>query len=140
MITVVKARRSAFKAAVGHDGFADYSGGELSKITPPHVRFFDVSRRKREVVVSVMTFYGIGEHYHVTLKQQENPVWNRYRRRWQSPRYDRDSDGRRVSEKFDTCKEAETFIRRVMRWIFPNHRAVRDDYTGRRWFYKRDGD
>ncbi len=139
-MTMADARRSAFKAAVGRYGWADYHGGELSEITPPHIRFFDVSRRKREVTVSVMMFYGIGQHYHVTLRQQENPVWNRRYHRWQSLRYDKGSEGRRVDTKFDSYEEAETFIRRVMRWVFPNHRAMRDDATGRRWFYKRDGD
>jgi hypothetical protein len=138
-MTAVTARRAAARAAVGQDGHATYFGGELSEIALPHVRFFDVSRRKREVVVSVQVFYGIGQHYHVTLKQQGNPIWNRRHRRWQRPRYDK-HDGRSVGDKFDTYKEAETFIRRVLRWVFPNHRAIRDDCTGRRWFYKRDGD
>ena len=53
-----------------------------------------------------------------------------------------------MSDKFDTYGEAEKFARRVMRWVFPDHRVLSEEEcgeekiaaSGRRWFYKRDGD
>ena len=66
-----------------------------------------------------------GRHYHVKVK----------------------APGRTVSDKFDTYREAETFARRVMRWVFPDHRVLKEEEcgldpipSGRRWFYGRDGD
>ena len=81
----------------------------------------------RGCAVFIRKWAGIGRHYHVKIREE---------------------DGRTITEKFDTYEEAETFARRVMRWVFPDHRILSEKEcgeakihpSGRRWFYKRDGD
>ena len=71
-------------------------------------------------------------HYHVKVRQEDVPG----------------SSGRTVSAKFDNYFRAETFARRVMRWVFPGHRVLSQEESGepktvpsgRRWFYRHEGD
>ncbi|KKM96682.1 hypothetical protein LCGC14_1175520 [marine sediment metagenome] len=140
MMDLQKLRAEAKRNAVGKHGFATWMGGYLSEISEPHIRFFDVSRRKREAKVSILTFYPIGKHYYAKVREQDNPIWHPTKREWCSPWDDCKGDGRSVSRQCETYEEAEKFVRRVLRWVFPNHRYMRDDATGRRWFYKHDGD
>lgn len=62
-------------------------GGYLREIPKPHVRKFGSVAigallpdgriaEKRPVVVSIMKFYGIGQHLHVSIREDDNPIWN----------------------------------------------------------------
>lgn len=140
MISAQQIRKQAKQNAIGQNGFAEHMGGHLSDLQEPHIRFFDVSRRKREVRISIQVFYGIGVHHYATLREQDNPIWHPIKQAWWRPWEDYKGAGSCISRQCNTYEEADKFIRRVMRWVFPKHKAIRNDATGRRWFYNRDGD
>lgn len=126
------------------------SGGYLKEIPKPHKRYFDDRRRRREVTIHITIYQGIGMHYHVTLSEEDDSIWNISSSEyyedevvgWQTARDDDRSKGESISEKFNTPRQAEAFVRKTLRRRFPRktHKYVYG-WTGqsRKWFYK-DGD
>lgn len=51
-------------------------GGNLDEIPEPHVYFYPASGEKRKVTVKIMRYYGYGPHYHISLKEEDNPIWD----------------------------------------------------------------
>ena len=59
-----------------------FLGGHLKDIPLPHKRKFDDKRRRRKVSVHITTFPGAGVHYHVSLSEEDNPIWNPSKDTW----------------------------------------------------------
>lgn len=134
-------------------------GGKLSEIPKPHRRLFDDKRRKRKLKISVQVFYGIGRHYHVTVRQEDNPIWNPLTQAQASPSWrevqnmdygkeivgwqlawdDEDGHGKSVLDKFDTLTQAKNFIKKAVK-RFPNHKVVWNTDTETNLVYKSMGD
>ena len=127
----------------------------LSTIPEPHRWFYADRRRRRPVRVCVMKFYGVGQHFHVSIEEEDDAVWdsrdaagwgkpgqpNGWTRPRCSPR-----NGRRFDFKrrfFDTALEEarkillKHFPRKTHRWDFQNWSE--EGRRARRWFYK-EGD
>ena len=116
-------------------------GGDLVDIPNPHVRFYRDSRRKLPVRVSIGVFYGIGVHFHVTIRSDADPVWNAESECWTHPWDDlKRFRGDHVSSKFNTRKAAEEFVRLTLADRFPKKdHTYFEDFTRARWLY-REGD
>ena len=51
-------------------------GGKFEEIPEPHVYFWPASQTKRKVTVKIMRYYGYGPHYHVSMREEDNPIWD----------------------------------------------------------------
>ena len=107
---------------------------------------FDDKRRKRTVTVRVMRFTGVGRHYHVSMTQENNPIWDLRDDPpffkgpcWRLARDDQEGNGLYISEKFRTWERAMAFIEKTCAKKFPGHRVVKD-YEEPTHIYKREGD
>lgn len=122
-------------------------GGHLKEIPKPHIRVWDKpGRKKRRVEVNITVFYGIGHHYHVNIREEENPILCscadaekvHHHKTWD----DKDADGKTFDDKFNTEKEARNWVRKIFKKNFSRttHELVSGLGNDKlKWFYK-DGD
>ncbi len=121
------------------------SGGHIKDIPLPHKRYFDDSRRRREVRVDILMFSGIGVHYYVYISEEDNHIWDISKDGgWRIAWDDEKGKGKNIRNKFNTPEQAEEFIREILRKQFPSktHKYRIDDdcmHMSQKWFYK-DGD
>ena len=118
-------------------------GGKLADISLPHVRYYDDKRRKRYVELTIMRYWGFGNHYYVKLKEDDNPIAKADTNtdgvigtRWMSAWDDPKSEGRCFERKFNTRFAAQNWIDATMQKEFPGMKTVwlRSNVESR-WFY-----
>ena len=98
-------------------------GGHLSELPKPHFRRFGPHRKeKRPVKVSVHRYYGIGQHYWVTLREEENPIWDAEIGGWRQCWDDDKSKGRIESEQFLSLTSATLWVRKMQKKDYPPSR------------------
>ena len=122
-------------------------GGYLKEIPKPHKRKFEDKRRKREVTVTITMFFGVGKHYYVGIREEDNPIWDSTVEEhgpigWHHAWDDDGKNGERFSERFTIKEDAERYIKKKFKKHFPKktHKLVLDligETT--QWFYK-EGD
>lgn len=104
----------------------------------PLRRMWPGARRKRRVRLQMLVWWGIGRHYHTSLEEEDNSVWDG--EQWCVPWNDQEGKGQHLNDIFVTEKAARNWVRRMMRKHFPKHRLVRGYSHGTpKWFY-REGD
>jgi len=89
-------------------------GGYLKDIPEPHKRMFP-GEKKRAVKVTVMKYDMVagGIHYHVTMEEGSNPIWDSSVEDWRGAWDDDDLGGAIEHETTDTIGQATDFIKRV---------------------------
>lgn len=107
------------------------TGGELVSVPKPHVRYYSLvnpHKPKRGVKISVMKYYGAGTHYYVSIKEDDNPIWNAKEHCWHYPADDVKGRGRDFEQKFNTLLEAKLFVRDKLKKHFPlsTHKPTHD--------------
>ena len=108
------------------------SGGHLKDIPKPHIRYFDDRRRKREVKVSILKFEGYGIHYHVDIKEEDNPILDIGENHssgkpcWHACWDDEKGRGKLFAKKFNSTSDAAHYIKEVWHEEFENktHKLV----------------
>lgn len=120
-------------------------GGYLKDAIQPLVRKFPNNLGiKRELKLSVTKFWGVGEHYHVSIEEESNPVLCEVdgKLKWQLAWDDLDLHGLRDSEAFMTKEAVEQWVREATKdFSEETHRFVWSALSpiDNEWFYK-DGD
>jgi hypothetical protein len=110
----------------------------LSKFPLPIRRYFqEHPNTKRSVTATVSAFTGYGTHFHVVLREEDEPVFNRRTDQWEVPSRDPAGEGKERMMKFRSRRTA-------MRWIeatfeaefsYDTHQlSVRDEHDGI-WHY-----
>lgn len=113
-----------------------HSGGNLVDIPEPHRFLYDDPKLTPLVFVESHIWSGIGIHYHTSIKEDENPVWNEAEKHWQQP-WDHKSRWS-VDEKFNTPEEARAFVIKTLKKQYKKKKirvCVRSSGV-RSWFYK----
>lgn len=115
----------------------------MADFKEPIQRLFDDSRRKRQVQIIVTRFWGAGQHYYVSLKEEPNWIVNPEDGGLVSPFDDTPANkGRELNKKFNSTSEAQRWIEMMFRGCFKNRKRDFSKYQGNvspRWFYK-EGD
>ena len=128
-------------------------GGTLKDIPLPHIRKFPHYPYKRRVTASITSWVGIGigaKHTYATLEEEDNPIWNSTRERWQDCWVGEDPEGRgkRIEAEFIDKRgrsaedQAKDWIRKTFAKEFSSktHRLhYRNCIREPKWLY-RDGD
>lgn len=115
-----------------------HTGGNLEDIPKPHRFFYDDPKMNPLVFVESHIWHGIGIHYHTSIKEDINPVWNSAENHWQEPW---GISQWSVDEKFNTPKEARDFVVKTLKKRF-RRKKIRVCFRSsevRGWFYK-EGD
>jgi hypothetical protein len=119
-------------------------GGWLKDVPDPHIYYWPGAEDKRKLYARIMRYYGIGPHYHVSISQEDNPVWDctidKYRkdepRGWVTT-WDNDFPGKgktylndeaimRTYRSYHLAKQALIDIHQK---YFTDHELVWEDYT-----------
>lgn len=96
------------------------TGGYLREIPEPHVRYFSLpGARRRRVRVLVGVFSGIGRHYHVSSKVEDDYIWNEARELWQNPWDAQFLAGAIDMQRFDSAHQARAYIEDVLTPKYP---------------------
>lgn len=120
-------------------------GGYLKDAIQPLVRKFPNNLGiKRELKLSVTKFWGVGEHYHVSIEEENNPVLCEEdgKLMWLSAWDDLDLHGLRDGEAFATIEAVKQWVREVTKdFSEETHKFVWSTLSpiDNEWFYK-DGD
>jgi hypothetical protein len=100
-------------------------GGKIEEVPLPIIYFFDDKRRKREVEVVVGVFPGIGVHYHVDIREENDGVLDRsinlpYRTNpvWRECWNDEKAKGKQFWEKFDNERDVANYIKKIWKKEF----------------------
>ncbi len=123
----------------------------LEVIPKPHRWYYDDRRRRRHVRVCIMKFYGVGHHYHISIEEDDDAVWDSRDAAswgrpgepcgWTQPRGN-PRGGRRFDFKrnyYDAAARAALLIlrrefpRRTHEWSLDN--LTEEGSKSRRWFY-----
>ena len=122
---------------------------EQEGFRPPYIRLYDDLHVKRPIRVSIAKFYGIGQHFFVTMTAGFNYVVDEEGKRWQC-RDDMEGEFRYPggdlegflwlpSGRFNTIEEAEQFIEHELSQLNMDRFTVDYDACEGKWTYK-DGD
>jgi hypothetical protein len=105
--------------------FKDYPGAK---------RLFDEPGYKPKIHIGIRKYYGIGNHYWVTVQEEYNPIWDGqgWRVCWDDPLKRRD-----FTDAFNTKKQAEKWLKEIINSHFKDFQIEIEPYS--EWFYK-DGD
>jgi len=97
------------------------SGGYLAELPKPWKRMFP-GRSKRRVSVSIYKYYGLGQHYWVSLHEEGNPIWDRANKCWRSAWDDKSDDtkGRLFSRRCLSLVSARSYVEKIQKKFFPN--------------------
>lgn len=113
-------------------------GGHLADIPEPHIRKFPNPFVKREVKITISRYYGYGEHYYVSVKEESNPIWNgsTWVDAWDDKEgkglddlqlyFDRDEKEARISAM--AYELAIGKAKMILKKYFPDHQVKWDDY------------
>jgi hypothetical protein len=113
----------------------------MGDVPLPITYLFPNRFNKRKVRCQYLVYPGIGRHFHTSIQEQDNPVWNG--KTWMIP-WDKTPEikGRQFFDCFDTEAEAQKYIRRIFAEQFSHETHVLVDTLGDvelPWFYK-EGD
>jgi hypothetical protein len=135
------------------------NGGYLKDIPRPHFRMFGPIGRKwpqhipryrklRELHISVYQYAGF-PHYFVTLRQEDNYIWDTRREdtdppdfkgRWHKAWDDKRGEGKTIhSGELNNRLEVNAFIKKHVR-RFPRHKIRWDGWSRKLYMYYRQGD
>ncbi len=116
---------------------------ESRGIKKPYKRYFDDKRRKREVTVTISGYYPVGMHYHVSIRVEENLVWDEKENTWCAYRNDPGLSwewprGISPTQSFGSYYMAERYAKKVFKLYFSpekftldiNHKRVRLVHEG----------
>jgi hypothetical protein len=101
-------------------------GGHIEEIPLPIIRFFESDkRRKRTVSVTIGIFAGIGIHYHVDMKEENDGVLDRsidlpYHNKpvWRECWDDQEAKGMMFWEKFNSVADAARYVKKIWKKEF----------------------
>ena len=137
------------RVVVPHEGGdVGWSGGGMfAEFKPPHVRLFDVEKRRRKVRLRFSRFYGEAHHLYASLKEEDNPFWRPRSGRECPSRHschdDAEGRGKKLEKKFRTEVAAKNWVKAMVRKHFPKktHVVQRDlagecDLKNVKWIYK----
>lgn len=121
------------------------TGGHIADVPAPHVRYHSlVGAPRREVVVTVTKFI-MGSHHHVSMAEEDDPIWDRTVDKYQDGTWRRcwDDDAGRglvLRTEYVHTRWIEPWIQRMVAQHFPpsTHVLVRDTLGATT--YGRDGD
>ena len=95
-------------------------GGRFEEIPLPIVRLFADKRRKREVTVHIGIFSGVGMHYHVDIREENDGLLDRsidppYRKKpvWRECWHDQGAKGMMCWKKFNSVADAARYVKRI---------------------------
>jgi len=113
-------------------------GGYLKDLSKPYKRQFP-GDKKRRVEVRVMQYYGIGIHFYVSVREEENPIWDEKENYWTTCWDDKSEEtrGKRFSDRFVDYEDVEIFIKETFEKNFSQktHLLEFDFETEKKWFY-----
>lgn len=92
-------------------------GGHIKDYPKAKRRF--PGKTKREVSISARSYYGIGVHYWVTMKEEDNPVWDAKEKSWRHCWDDIEARGHIESESFLSMVSAQQWIAKMQKKYFP---------------------
>ena len=121
-------------------------GGKLKEIPKPWKREFPSKTKKQRVYTNIHSYRGFvpgAIHWHASLEEENNLIWNRKKRCWQMAWDDEKAKGRCfLGAAFMSQVEAHDWIEQMRQDNFPErtHVLVEEHGTNRRWIYKRSGD
>lgn len=115
------------------------SGGYLNEIPEPHIRKFPNPYSKRKVKITVSRYYGYGIHYYVSIREDDNPIWNSERNLWTRAWDDKEGEGKTDTDLYfdgddnanirtDAYELAIGKAKMVLKRHFPDHEVVWEDY------------
>lgn len=109
---------------------ASFFGGNIKDY--PKARRLFPGKKKRHVSVSVRSYYGIGKHYWVTMKEEGNPIWDTKEKAWRECWDDTIGRGHIESKSFLSMVSAKLWIERISKTLFPRKTHVIDllDFSG----------
>lgn len=114
-------------------------GGYLKDIPKPYKRKFP-DERKRRVCVLVTQYYGIGIHFYVHIREEENPIWDEKENCWRIAWDDESEEtgGKRFHKRLNTSEQVENFIKETWEKEFSEETHVLEfQYDeDKRYFYK----
>jgi len=97
-----------------------YYGGNIAELPKPRRRRYGTRKReKRPVKVSVHKYYGLGQHYWVSLHEDDNPIWDKKEKGWRFCWDDNEGKGRIFSEPFLSMLSAQLWIEEMVKTEFP---------------------
>ena len=107
-----------------------YFGGHIKDY--PNARRMFPGKKKRLVSVSIHKYYGIGAHFHVTLSEENNPIWDAKEKGWRECWDDTKAKGRIEFTRAQSLTSARAWIEKTMAKEFPpkTHRLDRTDLAG----------
>lgn len=83
----------------------------LSEFPEPHRRYFtEHPEAKRRVVATIGKFTGYGIHFHVVIREEDEPVFATDSGSWEVPSRDPAGEGRERMMKFRSRHAAERWI------------------------------
>ncbi len=103
-------------------------------------RFYD--NIKRLVTVDVMKFWGMGQHFWVKIKEDDNLLWLASEKTWMKYPDDEAGIGRVFEDKVKTQQEAMLYIEDIIKKYFTSDKYIiehRSDSESSEGYYK-DGD
>jgi len=96
-------------------------GGNIAEFKKPYKRKYGPkSKLKRPVRVSARKYYGLGQHYWVSLHEEDNPIWDAKEKGWRLCWDDAEGRGRIFSKSFLSMTSAQLWIEKLVRKEFPN--------------------
>ena len=126
--------------------YRHWMGGYLKDIPLPHRRFWPGAPRKKSVRIRIMRYYGQGPHYHTSLKEEHNPIWDTIEGTWRESWDDEEGRGRDEWGIADWPNGLRSYqltkikIEEILAREFPpeKYEYVWDDMTDER--YEKEGD
>ena len=113
-------------------------GGYLKDLSKPYKRQFPCDR-KREVLARVSKYYGVGVHYHISITEEENPIWDKKENCWRTCWDDKskETEGKRFDDSFIDYDGAEKWIKEIFEKNFSSktHLLRFDFEEEKKWFY-----
>jgi hypothetical protein len=106
-------------------------GGGNIKDYPGAKRKFP-GRKKRTVHVSIYKYYGIGQHFHVSLSEEDNPIWDVKEKSWRTCWGDFKGKGRFEFTTARSLLSVKAWIEETIADKFPpkTHKIEKFDLNG----------
>lgn len=123
-------------------------GGHIEDIPKPHIRKWPTSKQKRSITIRIMRFDSMRKHYHVSINQESNPIWDATENEfdpgkpigWTTAWDDLEGHGLNEWELIDKEPgfqhtyilkiEAEKAVEKIVKKYFPDHEIYFDNLTG----------
>lgn len=132
------------------------TGGKLSDFPEPHIWYWQsgMATRKRKVIAKIMRYFGIGEHYYMSVHEESDYLWdgtesehwpgkpNGWIELWEEKHTQTEEnfeydDVMKLNSRPTSYILAKGILLDVIAKYFPDHEVVWDDMCEH---YERDGD